>query len=87
MRDRLLNRVNARYGLLEVPPLLQGHIFEGVKMSDNCCHRRQEIYAALVEIAYALNGIDREDLTQAEKQICNVLVRIGVMDKLNKSER
>lgn len=38
--------------------------------------------AALVEIAFALNGIDVEDMTATENEICDVLVRIGVMEKL-----
>ena len=37
---------------------------------------------ALTKIAYTLNGIDVEDLTAAEAEICEILVKIGLMEKL-----
>ena len=37
---------------------------------------------ALMDIAYALNGIDLEDMTTAERQICEVLVQIGLLEKM-----
>lgn len=37
---------------------------------------------ALMDIAYALNGIDLEDMTAAEWQICEVLVQIGLLEKM-----
>lgn len=37
---------------------------------------------ALMDIAYALNGIDPEDMTTAERQICEVLVQIGLLEKM-----
>jgi len=38
---------------------------------------------ALKEIAWALNGIDAEDLTRAEEQIVAVLVGQGLMKRID----